>query len=189
MEIFWDFLGFATELDRKLAILHRPETLAAELRHRGVLAMTQKDPSSPEVPVYDKVIRGGQPWRDLSGYYTRFGDVRELVAQVDDRYAILNAGDEIAFRFAVPPGPPGWRRDFVWESDGWTRDGDLNTRFGNSVLPLPAHGIKTDDRPPGQLEDDPVYRRFSQDWQTYHTRYESAEMFNRGLRLWPRHTK
>src|SRR5262249_61560432 len=49
--------------------------------------------------------------------------------------------------------------------------GALNTRFGNTVLPLPAHGVRTDDRPPTRLQDDPVYRRFPQDWQRYHTRY------------------
>ncbi len=181
MEIYWDFLGYAVKRDPKLVQLHRPEPLAADLRYRGVLEMTQKNRSSPEVPHYDRVIGASQPWRDLAGYYTRFGDVRELLAKVDDRYVIMNAGDEIALRFPVPEGPPaGWKRDFIWECDGWTRDGDLNTRFGNSVLPLPAHG-KTDARPPGRLVDDPVYRRFPRDWQTYHTRFVSDDVFARGL--------
>ena len=129
-----------------------------------------------------KCRRGRQLWRDLTGYYTRFGDVRELLAKVDDRYVIMNAGDEIALRFAVPAGPKGWQRDFIWECDGWTRDGNLNTRFGNTVLPLPMHGIKALDRAPGRLEDDPVYRRFPHDWLTYHTRYIDSARFERGLR-------
>src|SRR5205814_2348001 len=158
MEIYWDFLGYATELDVKLAQVQRPEPLSAELRFRGTLEMTQKDKSSPEIRVYDKVMRNRQEWRDLTGYYTRFGDVgelrgydtrfgdvRELLAKVDDRYVIMNAGDEIALRFPVPAGPDkGFKRDFIWECDGWTRDGDLNTRYGNSVHPLPAHGVNVD---------------------------------------------
>jgi hypothetical protein len=183
MEVYWDYLGYARELDHALAKLQRPEPMSAQLRYRGNLEMTQKDASSPEVPVYDKVTRGGQPWRDLIGFYTRYGDVRELLAKVDDRYVIANAGDEIALRFPIVAGPePGWVRDFIWEADGWTRDGDLNTRFGNTVLPLPAHGVKSDDRPPGRLEDDPVYRRFPNDWRTYHTRYVTPYEFERGLR-------
>jgi hypothetical protein len=183
MEIFWDFLGIARELDPALARLHGPAPLSADLRFGGILEMTQKDKSSPEVPLYDKVTTIGQPWRDLTGYYTRFGDVRELVEKVDDRYVIMNAGDEIAFRFAASPAPPpGWKRDFIWECDGWTRDGDLNTRHGNSVLPLPAHGVKSDGRPPTTLKDDPVYRRFPEDWRVYHTRYVSGDEFARGLR-------
>src|SRR5450432_3010397 len=46
MEIYWDFLGYATELDAKLARLHRPTPLAAELRYRGILEMTKKNASS-----------------------------------------------------------------------------------------------------------------------------------------------
>jgi hypothetical protein len=182
MEIYWDFLGYAVELDAKLAKLQRPETTSAELRYRGILAMSQKNASSPEVPNYDKVIHGPQAWRDLTGFYTRFGDVRELLAKVDDRYVIANAGDEIALRFPAPSDPPaGWKRDFIWECDGWTRDGDFNTRFGNSVHPLPAHGVNVDLRPPGKLQEDPVYRRFPRDWRTYHTRYVNGDEFARGL--------
>jgi tetratricopeptide (TPR) repeat protein len=191
LEIYWDFLGYAKGLDEKLAQVRRPEMLAADLRYLGFLEMTQKDASSPEIPRYDKVTRGGQPWRDLTGYYTRFGDVRELLAKADDRYVIANAGDEIALRFAVPQGPPaGWKRDFIWECDGWTRDGDLNTRYGNTVLPLPAHDLPTDDRPPTGLQDDPVYQWFPQDWQRYHTRYVTDDEFARGLRNFrPPHPK
>jgi len=193
MEIYWDFIGYATLLDTfqsdqvsnglKQMRIHRPKMTTADLRYRGIVEMSKKNESSPEVPHYDKVIRAPQFYRDLTGYYTRFGDVRELLARVDDRYVIMNAGDEIAMRFQVPEGPPlGWRRDFIWEADGWTRDGDLNTRFGNSVLPLPAHNINADERPPGRLQDDPVYRRFSGDWLMYHTRYVTADEFARGLR-------
>jgi hypothetical protein len=83
----------------------------------------------------------------------------------------------------VPPGPPpGWKRDFVWVSDGWVKDGDLNTRFSRTVLPLPAHDLTTYDRPPGRLQDDPVYQRFPDDWRKYHTRYVTPDRFERGLR-------
>ncbi len=182
MEIFWDYLGYATGLDEKLAKLQQLAPSTAELRYRGILEMLRKDASSPEAPHYDKVTIGAQPWRDLTGFYTRYGDVRELLAKVDDRYVIMNAGDEIAMRFAAPPEPPaGWKRDFIWVSDGWTRDGNPNTRYGTSVLPLPAHGT-LNDRPPGALTDDPVYRRFPMDWLNYHTRYITDELFARGLR-------
>jgi tetratricopeptide (TPR) repeat protein len=183
MEIYWDFLGYARGLDEKLACIARPTPQSADLRYRGILTMSRKDDSSPDLPHYDQVQTGRQLWRDLTGHYTRFGDVQELLAKVDDRYVIMNAGDEIALRYPVPANPPaGWQRDFIFECDGWTRDGNPNTRFGTTVLPLPMHGIKGLDRPPGRLEDDPVYRRFPQDWLTYHTRYIGTEHFERGLR-------
>jgi tetratricopeptide (TPR) repeat protein len=182
MEIFWDALHYArgsAAEGRKTELL----PVAADLRFRGILEMTQANPSSPELPHYDRLASHGQPWRDLIGFHTRYGDIRELVERVDDRYAIVNAGDDIALRFAVPPGPPpGWVRDFVWVSDGWEKDGDLNTRFGKTVLPLPYHGMPRYDVPPGRLEDDPVFRRHRKDWDVFHTRYVTPSVFERGLR-------
>jgi hypothetical protein len=155
----------------------------ADLHFRGILAMSQVDRSSPELPDYDRVVSTRQVWRDLIGYHTRFGDVRELLERVDDRYAILTAGDELTLRFAVPPGPPaGWKRDFIWVSDGWVKDGDLNTRFGKTVLPLPAHDLANYTAPPTRLEDDPVFRRHRKDWDVFHTRYVTPDGYERGLR-------
>lgn len=128
-------------------------------------------------------------WPDLVGFYTRFGDVRPLLTAVDDRYVILNAGDEIALRFDAPAAPPaGWVRDYVFVSDGWEKDGDLNTSYSKTVHPLPSH-----DRPEyaepwnagrvGPLAGDPVYQAHAQDWVDYHTRYVTPERFRRGV--WP----
>ncbi len=183
LEIFWDALHLARGLDPSLCRLQTLPCQRAELRYRGMLAMTRQDRSSPEIPHYEQIEHGRQPWRDLIGYHTRFGDVRELLTQIDDRYVILNAGDEIALEFEAPAEPaPGWQRDFVWISDGWTKDGNLNTRWSKTVLPLPYHGMTDYDTPPGRLEDDPVYRRFPQDWHQYHTRYVTPLEFERGLR-------
>jgi len=187
MEIYWDSLSYAFGLDAKLSQQRQllPET--AELRYHGTAEMTQADDSSPELPHYDQVVRVEQDWRVLAGYHTRSGDVRKLLAAVGDRYVIMSAGDEIALRFSAPPGPPsGWKRDFIWTCDGWAKDGDLNTRFSKTVLPLPWHGLKSYDRLPGRLEEDPVYQRFPRDWETYHTRYVTPDIFEQGLRSFRR---
>ncbi|MFL5245761.1 MAG: FG-GAP-like repeat-containing protein [Gemmataceae bacterium] len=183
MEVYWDALSYATNLDAKtLTRQQRLEPATVELRYRGILQMTQANPSSPELPHYDKLVSKKQYWRDLIGFYTRFGDVRELLREVDDRYVIMNAGDELAFRFKALEDPPsGWKRDFVWVCDGWAKDGDLNTRFSKTVLPLPAHDLKTYITPPRRLEDDPVYKRFPQDWKKYHTRYVTPHEYAIGL--------
>jgi len=187
MEIYWDAIAYARGLDGGLACRQMLQPDSAELRSHGIVEMTSANPSSPEIPDYDRLVSRGQHWRDLIGFYTRYGDVRELLAKVDDRYVIMNAGDEIAFRFRAPPEPPaGWKRDFVWVCDGWVKDGDLNTRFSKTVLPLPAHDMTNYDNPPGQLEDDPVYRRFPEDWKKFHTRFVNSEDFERGLRSFRR---
>jgi hypothetical protein len=144
---------------------------SAELRYRGYSRTSQAGPAAPERPDY--ALDGTAPrWRDLEGYYTRFGDVRELLLGVDDRYVIMNAGDELRLRFPEAPAvAAGWIRDFVMVTDGWEKDGDFNTTFSRTVLPLPTHASGRYDRQPGRLEDDPVYQRHAADFVTYHTRY------------------
>jgi len=122
-------------------------------------------------------------WRDLTGYYTRYGDVRELLARTDDRMLIMNAGDELRLRFAALPAPPaGWTRDFVMVGDGWTKDGDYNCTYAATVLPLPFHGLKDYNRASTRHEDNPAYKRYPQDWQVYHTRYVAPGAFVEALR-------
>lgn len=183
LEIYWDSLEIGVAMPDVKPQIQRLAPQTAELRYRGYSAAHQANRSSPELPDYNTLAATGQRWRDLIGYCTRFGDVRELLAKVDDRYVIMNAGDEMALRFPVPPPPPaGFVRDFVLIGDGWEKDGNYNTAFSKTILPLPYHGQKTYNTPPGNLEDDPVYRRHPQDWQTYHTRYITPEAFQNALR-------
>ena len=145
--------------------------------------VTRPDPGSPELPEYRLISGTKQRWRDLIGYYTRFGDVRELLAQVDDRYVIMNSGDEMSLRFAEQPPPAaGWVRDFVVMGDGWIKDGDYNSTFSKTVLPLPYHAKREYTTPPGRLEDEWVYRQHPEDWENYHTRYVTPDEFKGALR-------
>jgi hypothetical protein len=182
LEIYWDAFAWAPALPDAELKTQRLSPHTAELRYRGFSVVQAADRSSPELPQYDTLEGTAPRWRDLIGYYTRFGDVRELLQAVDDRYVILNAGDELVLRFVAPPPPPvGWRRDFVLIGDGWNKDGDYNTTFSKTVLPLPAHDQPDYTTPPGDLEDDPVYRRHAEDWQRYHTRYVTPQRFHRAL--------
>jgi hypothetical protein len=181
LEIFWDRIGWAVGRPDVTVTPRRLTLQAADLRYRGYSETTQSAPGSPERPRY--VIAGTAPrWRDLEGYHTRFGDVRELVAAVDDRYVIMNAGDEIALRFGALPAPEAGRvRDFILVGDGWVKDGDFNTTFSRTVLPLPTHASGRYATPPRALEDDPVYQRHRADFETYHTRYVAPDRIVRAL--------
>jgi tetratricopeptide (TPR) repeat protein len=183
LEIYWDSLEWAEGATGAELRTERLNPNVADLHYRGYSVMDQPDQSSPEVPEYNRLSASKQIWRDLIGYYTRFGDVRELLAQGDDRYVIMNAGDEMTFRFNAPPAPPeGWVRDFVIIGDGWIKDGDYNSTFSKTVLPLPYHAKQEYTTPPGRLEDEWVYRRYPEDWQTYHTRYVTPDVFQNALR-------
>lgn len=184
MEIYWDQLEWATgrpDAEVKTVRLN-PQT--AELSYRGFSVFNQADKSSPEMPDYDHLDTTSQKWRDLIGYYTRYGDIRELLEKVDDRLVIVNAGDEMAFRFpAQPPPPAGFVRDYVFIGDGWIKDGDFNSVFSKTVLPLPTHDRTEYNSLPARLEDDPAYRRHPGDWQEYHTRYVTPDRFQNTLTL------
>jgi hypothetical protein len=177
LEIYWDRLGWAEGRPDVKVTPRRLALSSAELRYRGFSTTEQKDASTPERPRYR--IAGAAPrWRDLEGFHTRFGDVRELLERVDDRYVIMNAGDELALRFPEVPPPPaasGLVRDFVMIGDGWVKDGDFNTAFSRTVLPLPTHRSGRYEGPVGRLEDDPVFRAHQRDFEVYHTRYVSPD--------------
>jgi cytochrome c-type biogenesis protein CcmH/NrfG len=184
MEIYWDQLEWAAGRPDAEVKTVRSNPQMAELRYRGFSVFNQADKSSPETPDYDRVATTSQRWRDLVGYYTRYGDIRELLEKVDDRIVIVNAGDEMAFRFpAQPPPPAGFVRDYVFIGEGWIKDGDFNSVFSKTVLPLPTHNRTEYTSLPARLEDDQAYRRHPGDWQEYHTRYVTPDRFQKTLTL------
>jgi hypothetical protein len=89
---------------------------------------------------------------------------------VDDQYAIIAPGDEIRMLFdarKLPPLPAGWKRDFVLMSDGWTKDSDPNTVTGETVAPLPFHGMKRYPYGPDErFPDTPALRKWKSEWNT-----------------------
>ncbi len=183
LEIYWDAISWARGLPDAPVRTARMESSYADLHYRGYSVIHRPDSGAPEVPDYNRLEGSKQRWRDLIGYYTRYGDVRELLKGVDDRYVIVNSGDELSLRFAEQPTPQaGWLRDYVIQGDGWIKDGDFNSTFSKTVLPLPYHAKDVYNTPPGRLEDEWAYRHHPEDWQNYHTRYVTPEVFRNSLR-------
>ncbi len=183
LEIFWDRLGWAVGVTPDNTKITSIDPAAGDLRYRGFSVIEKRSDSSPEIPDYDRILTTGQRWRDLEGYYTRYGDILELLGKTDDRFVLSNAGDEIALSFPALADPPkGWKRDFVIIGNGWIKDGDFNSVFSKTLLPLPTHATNDYSRPPTVLEDDPVYKKHREDWIKYHTRYVAPDSFRNALR-------
>jgi len=186
LEIYWDCIEWAQGMPDAPLKTTRLAPNYADLHYRGYSSISRPDSGAPEVPDYNNVVSTKQRWRDLIGYYTRYGDVRELLAQIDDRYVIVNSGDEMSLRFPEQPAPPaGWLRDYVVIGDGWIKDGDFNSTFSKTVLPLPYHAKQEYTTRPRSLEDELPYRQHPEDWQNYHTRYMTPEVFQNALRSDP----
>ena len=169
MQIYWDTAFFTVG---KQTVPMKMTTLtpdSADLHYRGFSEMYRPNPHAPHLFDYQKVTKDAQ-WRDLAGFYTRYGDVAPLLQEVDDMYVILNAGDEITVEFEasrLPTLKAGWVRDFILYSDGWDKDGDINTLTSQTVEPLPFHGMSAYPYPaPEHYPDDEVHRRYRLEYNT-----------------------
>ncbi len=169
MQIYWDTAFFTVG---KQTVPMKMTTLtpdSADLHYRGFSEMYRPNPHAPHLFDYQKVTIAAQ-WRDLAGYYTRYGDVAPLLQAVDDMYVILNAGDEITVEFdasRLPTLKAGWVRDFIFYSDGWDKDGDINTLTSQTVEPLPFHGMSKYPYPETEhYPDDEVHRRYRLEYNT-----------------------
>ena len=152
-----------------LAITAAP-LVSAELFFRGFSRMTRESEEGPQVFVHDEVDSAPR-WADMAGLYTRYGPVRDLLTSADDRYVVLKGGDAVRLAFdasALPPLPAGWARDYVLVLDGWDKDADKNTVAGQTVEPLPFHGME--DARYGEASqaypEDDAHRRFRAEYLT-----------------------
>ncbi len=181
MQIYWDHVFFATRVSGVPATITTLAASSADLRYRGFSKVSQKNFSSPHLPDYYDVDKETR-WRDLLGTYTRHGDILPLLEKADNKYAIMNAGDEVALTFdvaTVPDLPEGWKRDFLFFNDGWLKDGDLNTFHGQTAAPLPFHGMSK--FPYRENESYPTAEEYQRYQETYNTREVTAEPFKRQL--------
>ncbi|MFM8579853.1 MAG: hypothetical protein ACKOCN_13780, partial [Planctomycetaceae bacterium] len=167
MEIHWDEAFFTRgEQPAAFDLLEVP-LASAVLRHRGYSRIVQDLADGPERFLHDEVSTEPK-WPPMLGSFTRYGDVRELLADADDRLVVMGAGDAMRLSFeALPPPRPGWERDFLLHSIGWDKDANLATAEGQTVEPLPFRGMRSyppaaDDPPP----DSPLARQWLDSWQT-----------------------
>lgn len=153
----------------------------AELHGRGFSAMT-RDALGYERFDYAVVSPTGN-WNPAQGLYTKFGDVTELLASPDDRYVIFASGDELILRFdgaALPSLPTGWSRDYIFYANGWVKDGDLNTKFSETIEPLPFHGMSSYPYPADEAyPDTPQTRRYRETYNTRPGRLTIGELIQR----------
>ena len=168
LEIYWDAAALAVGDSAVAPRITALEPARADLHYRGFSRLVRESASAPHLFDYADVSTLPR-FRDLRGLYTRFGRVDELLAAADDLYVVMNAGDELTVRFPaadLPALPPGWRRDYVLHTDGWVKDGDLNTTASQTVEPLPYHAMTAYPDPDHRFPDDPRHRRWRREYQT-----------------------
>lgn len=183
LQIYWSEAFFTADepADAPLTITRlTPED--AQLHYRGFSREYQDTPYGPFLRDYSVVSTAPQ-WLPFEGYRTRYGDVTSLFQASDDRYAIFSSGEEVAVTFdatQLPRLPEGWTRDYVLYSDGWLKEGDLNTDTAATIEPLPFHGMSR--YPYGPNEHYPVTPEYQVYQDAYNTRWVSQAGFRMRIR-------
>jgi len=168
--VYWDEI-FLSEGESRAT--ENPSAMgldSAGLHFRGFSeARIDPERKQPDTFYYDTVSPTSF-WNPTPGLYTRYGDVRELLLDTDDRLVIMGSGDELRLLFSaksLPPVAAGWERDFLIKVDGWAKDRDPNTAFSASVEPLPFHEMSRYPYPAGErYPDDPVHNSYRRRYNT-----------------------
>lgn len=176
MRIYWDQIlvdvsggGFPTRVTRL-------DPSAADLRWRGFSEEITTEGHEPPRFDYSRVSTM-MPWKMMVGRYTREGDVRPLLREVDDMYVISRPGDELALAFeerSLPPLPSGWERTFLVSAHGWSKEMNPRSASPDAVGPLPFFRMSRYPYGPGEH-----YPR-TQLHREYHEKY-NTRVVSRGI--------
>ncbi|MFN2530959.1 MAG: hypothetical protein ABR555_06655, partial [Pyrinomonadaceae bacterium] len=174
MRIYWDQILVAAS-DTKPEINIAPlQAARALLLWRGFSDETTPDGREPFGYDYDRVSFLS-PWKAMTGYYTREGDVLPLLTASDDMFVISRPGDEINLSFdarKLPQLPVGWTRTFLLYADGFSKEMDLNSASPHHVEPLPFHGMSR--YPYSWPEQYPLTAAREEYLKKYNTRFVSS---------------
>jgi hypothetical protein len=149
MRVYWDQIFLARPFDDATMTarlqVSEAKAAAAHLHRRGY--PREHSPDGKEPRLYDyRIMDNTQPFRTVTGDYTRFGRVTDLVTDADDRSVIFGKGEEVTLEFPIkglPQQPKGTVRSFVLHLSGWCKDMDPHTAHGETVDPLPFRGMKS----------------------------------------------
>lgn len=160
---FWDKIAVDTSEQTAVKTIELQPT-RANLRERGY---------SEEIKYgemiaanYDIVLNDGR-WKYFSGSFTRTGDVKPLLNQVDDTFVISKTGDELVLSFDVLPElPAGKKYTFLLYADGYSKEMDINSGSPEAVYPMPFKGMTkypygADERFPMNEEKLKIYDEYT----------------------------
>ncbi|MEE9292759.1 MAG: hypothetical protein V3U83_07490, partial [Acidobacteriota bacterium] len=177
MRVYWDQIYLAApipreEMDRIVAV-NEIHPSGAHLHRRGY--PREHSPDGREPKIYDySIMDNTMPFKVMTGDYTRFGAVTQLVRRTDDKFVIFGKGEEITLEFPVKGLPKlknNHARSFLLFATGFCKDMDPHTAFGDTVEPLPFHGMS--GYPYGNNEtypDDADHRAYRKTYNTRHLR-------------------
>lgn len=142
VQIHWDRILIDSKPERVVVdpvngytmLLHN--LLSAEFLYGGFSEEYELAGTGPTWYDYSKRT-SNQKYDYQTGQYTRYGKVDSLLKNFDDKYVIMATGDEIVLQFKSVVVPEGKTRTYFMRANGWVKDLDHSTAYGQSVDPLP----------------------------------------------------
>ncbi len=151
LKIYWDRIRIDNSMAETSYRVTQVPLANANLHFRGYPNYVEGKTPGDLTFFYDQVSATG-PYAHQAGNYTRYGDVRPLLQQVDEKYVVFGSGDEVAVSFdpsSLPKLARGWVRDYFFYANGFDKDMDFYADYGSTVTPLPKHTLVSYPYPPG----------------------------------------
>ncbi len=162
MRIYWDRARVLIGGEETPLKLTRLKPRIAELSFGGYPRETSPDGLKP-LDYDPNDVAMTSMWRTHVGSYTAFGDVRDLLQTIDDRFVTTRHGDELELWFDAPRRSGDWSRTYLLFADGFGKDMDPNSAANGEVGPIPFHEMPrypydADVAPPVEPPTDGRYR-------------------------------
>lgn len=141
----------------------------AELRYGGYARAYQLSDAGPQW--YDYSTRtDNYRWDYQTGAFTRYGDVSPLLTDFDDKYIIIQHGDEVCVHFGGEGEASAEPQSLTYfmKAVGWVKDLDYSTAYGQTVEPLPFKSMSA--YPYRSNESYPWDAEHTAYWLEYNTR-------------------
>ncbi|MBS1839570.1 MAG: VCBS repeat-containing protein [Acidobacteria bacterium] len=176
LKIYWDAIRIDQTGDARDARVQEVPLATARLAFLGYPKEIRLTPASDTTYSFSKRSMTG-PYARAAGNYTRYGDVKSLLSNADDKFVVFSSGEGVKLDFdpsGLKPLPAGWVRDYFFFADGFEKDMDFYAANAFTVEPLPKHGMKPYPYAPGQeFPEDAEHQKYQLE---YNTRQRSGQM-------------
>jgi tetratricopeptide (TPR) repeat protein len=169
MDLYWDKIYLAEILDNSDLSMTEASLENADFHFLGFPKEYSPDGRHPRLLDYDNIDRT-VPWKTMTGNYTRFGEVTELLKEPDDQYVIMARGEEVTLYFSENRFgniPDGYQRSFILKADSFCKDMDICSADPLTVEPLPFHDMSNYPYGPDEhYPDSEEHRQYQKEFNT-----------------------
>ncbi len=183
LQIYWDQIQVDNGPESNSVRTTELPLLSANLDFRGYPQQVDGETPGDLTYRYELVSKTG-PFARERGNYTHYGEVAELLKEVDDHYVIFGSGEDMDLEFgatSLPVLPAGWKRDYFFYANGFVKDMDFYEASPFTVNELPFHSMRTYPYPSSEhYPDDDASLKYRLTWND---RFDSGKGSGAGYKF------